>query len=818
MPSSRSPRQFHAVTSKHCHRRSVYMIGVLLILVQMAAYHVMDANRTEAFTENKAYTKLAHDNPVRIPDDWIPLLDKPFYIYDELLMIDGATLAGQKRSLRTLVRDSSMDWSEYSQDLWFTLAALEHPMRTRNPALAQLFVVPFLTHLVAESSNLSFCWEGLCGKDVVEYADEILRRSPYLKEKPHIVVATHPDAPRILQGTAFAEHCHVLGLENQQFNAVDKLTVPTIHFGHVSTCKTKSKKPVKLHVPDLKSYKDVCQALECTVDVCKGHLGWYPAKATSTSLGHLWGDVRLENMLLSDTIPIFTNHSQYKALPDWIDWDQISYFLEEKENLPALVTDTLTYESKRTALQENRDLIDWTTIVPFDTYMFMLARQLLVQRKEDHQRQAIKPQYSALKLDTLVHPTRKQVWCGEAGYANSCSECPTNFGEYPSNGCQGTCHWCDYGITENPLSSAHPIGGNDSNRCFARPQRCHEPDLETIVKDLARPSTPYEGDPLGFCVEDDDSEDTNGILLAKTFKTASTTAAAVSIHLAERVARRRGLKSRRCKHQVHHKFSRRNLPKTRQSPSVLWTSVREPGSRALSAYYFYRVGRKEVEPTDEKTIKFLNSVKNHQFVQLRTQRGYASDGGYATDHQIHEDSDQLYARILREEIIPLYDFVAVTERMDESLVVLKMLWGLDTGDIIVSAAKAGEWSYNWNPKGTCFKIARTHQTDGVLDYIKTDFRSANGDFLLHAVANRSLDMTIDALGRDDFDREFAQYKALKTATTSICQSNATFPCSKTGQWQPQFKEDCYEYDVGCGYRCIDNLLDKYEKGEFALDI
>lgn len=196
--------------------------------------------------------------------------------------------------------------------------------------------------------------------------------------------------------------------------------------------------------------------------------------------------------------------------------------------------------------------------------------------------------------------------------------------------------------------------------------------------------------------------------------------------------------------------------------------------------------------------------------------GTLSRVGIGGEDQIEEDSNQLYARILREEILPLYDFVAVTERMDESLVVLKMLWGLDTGDIIVSAAKAGEWSYNWNPKGTCFKIPRTVKTQGVLDYIQTDFRRANGDFLLHAVANRSLDLTIDALGREEFDREFTKYKQLKTTTTALCQGNATFPCSKTGEWQEGFREDCYEYDVGCGYRCIDNLLDQYERGEFAL--
>lgn len=163
--------------------------------------------------------------------------------------------------------------------------------------------------------------------------------------------------------------------------------------------------------------------------------------------------------------------------------------------------------------------------------------------------------------------------------------------------------------------------------------------------------------------------------------------------------------------------------------------------------------------------------------------------------------------------MPLYDFIAVTERMEESLVVLKLLWGLEHGDIIVSAAKAGAWSYNWNPKETCFKIPKSQRTDAVMNYIKTDFRKENGDFLLHAIANRSLEMTIESLGRDRFNQELQKHRQLKAFTMKHCQNNTTFPCSTSGEWQEGFQESCYDYDVGCGYRCIDDVLDRYESGE-----
>ena len=211
-----------------------------------------------------------------------------------------------------------------------------------------------------------------------------------------------------------------------------------------------------------------------------------------------------------------------------------------------------------------------------------------------------------------------------------------------------------------------------------------------------------------------------------------------------------------------------------------------------------------------------NNVKNHQLVQLRTQRGTSSDRGSSVRReQIETDSNQLFARINREEINPLYDFVAVTKRMDESLIVLKMLWGLETGDIIVSSAKAGQYSYNWELKGTCFHIPRTVKSEGVMEHIRTDFRKANGDFLLHAISNRSLDLTIDSLGCENFDR--SKYTKLRKLATSQCMTNTTFPCSLTGEWQPEYKGDCDEFDVGCGYRCIDNILDQYESGKLALE-
>jgi hypothetical protein len=148
---------------------------------------------------------------------------------------------------------------------------------------------------------------------------------------------------------------------------------------------------------------------------------------------------------------------------------------------------------------------------------------------------------------------------------------------------------------------------------------------------------------------------------------------------------------------------------------------------------------------------------------------------------------------------------------------LPLTWGLEDGDIIVSLAKqAGGWSHNWDPLGECFDVPKLSASRAVKQYLSTQFHDGNADFVLHSVANRSLDLTIDALGRDRVNEELQRHKKLKALVAHRCQSNVTFPCSHEGTWQEYYVEDCYEDDMGCGHRCIDDVLDKYEKGEFDM--
>jgi len=112
--------------------------------------------------------------------------------------------------------------------------------------------------------------------------------------------------------------------------------------------------------------------------------------------------------------------------------------------------------------------------------------------------------------------------------------------------------------------------------------------------------------------------------------------------------------------------------------------------------------------------------------------------------------------------------------------------------------------------GKCVKLAKAFVSPGVQKYLDSNaWNSQNfGDVLLHMIANRSLDLTIDqSIGRKEFERKLEEYKRLKALDQEICAPTTILPCSKDGKNQVgSSRENCYAEDYGCGYPCIDRML------------
>jgi hypothetical protein len=154
----------------------------------------------------------------------------------------------------------------------------------------------------------------------------------------------------------------------------------------------------------------------------------------------------------------------------------------------------------------------------------------------------------------------------------------------------------------------------------------------------------------------------------------------------------------------------------------------------------------------------------------------------------------------------------VTERWEESMVVMKLLLNedLEYADFVVLKSKeSGTNSRKNQAMKTCHYIPIATTPPEVAEYVQTTYRQNNPDYLLYAAVNRSLDLTIDLLGRRLVENGVRQLQKMQALAQKECLSTAIFPCSANGTWQPGYEEDCYKKDFGCGYRCVDAVLDEY---------
>ena len=135
-----------------------------------------------------------------------------------------------------------------------------------------------------------------------------------------------------------------------------------------------------------------------------------------------------------------------------------------------------------------------------------------------------------------------------------------------------------------------------------------------------------------------------------------------------------------------------------------------------------------------------------------------------------------------EEILNGYNFLGVMERMDESLAVLKLILDLKLSDMLYLSAKT-KGSYE-RFRRNCIKIEETKVTLLMKEYVySTMFEQfTNPDVLLYRAVNKSLDLTIEELGRDTVDRTVKALRWAQKRVDEKCSGDVVkFPCSKDGR-------------------------------------
>jgi hypothetical protein len=212
--------------------------------------------------------------------------------------------------------------------------------------------------------------------------------------------------------------------------------------------------------------------------------------------------------------------------------------------------------------------------------------------------------------------------------------------------------------------------------------------------------------------------------------------------------------------------------------------VRQPASLVLSLIFHFLVSRGGLVPTDENVIDKLGDFRNMQV-------GYTMS--LTRDRAVKTS---------------VYDFLAVTDRMEESLVVMKLLWGLYDEDVLVLPAKIGGGYEDRGGKTTnCSLTIKPFRTPAVDKYIQEEFQKDNMGYVFYAAASYSLDKTIDMLGREKVEAEVERHRALQKLVNSQCASEAFFPCSANGTLQrKETRQSCYYQDSGCGHACVNRVV------------
>jgi len=317
-----------------------------------------------------------------------------------------------------------------------------------------------------------------------------------------------------------------------------------------------------------------------------------------------------------------------------------------------------------------------------------------------------------------------------------------------------------------------------------------------------------------------------GLLFQKTPKCASTTSAGVALRIARNLARRMGVGTQYCESRFTHgsqgsdAYWAMRFQKRDRQRSFLWTMIREPTSRYLSNY-FYLCATHATSAKGKPAFGCENFQIYHGQQPDDFYLSYLSTRGFGTRSVIRMGSGQSRKKVVREAnlVVSEYDFIGIVERYEESLVVLMLLLDLRMSDVLYFSSKArgglvvGQRGAARNAPEVCKRIEPTVVDRDLQTYLqsrrwKDRIRS---DSLLYRTANRSLDLTIDSLGKELVDANVARLRHAQRTVTERCEGQVVMPCNREGDAPLKGgTTDCVTRDWGCGFSCLDQVATELE--------
>lgn len=307
--------------------------------------------------------------------------------------------------------------------------------------------------------------------------------------------------------------------------------------------------------------------------------------------------------------------------------------------------------------------------------------------------------------------------------------------------------------------------------------------MQEWVDQLARPYTPKS---IPCFPPDDEGHGPidKGFVFTKPFKTASTTAASVHIRLSHLAAAQ---KWEHCRMRYDHDPAFKTFFGSNET--FAWSVVREPHARALSHAVYSATRKNQSIVTEEDMRKAMKEEPEGHYMHFLT---WIGDDITTFDH---------------------FDFLAITERFDESMVVLSMLLDVPLSHEFYRKEKSG-YTFMAGSPGHCAKVPR------VSDKVRATARNMAGwddyhawDTALYHAANKSLDLTIDALGRDVVEEKLKRFRRHVRQAEEHCRAHTQPVCDADGKLGPVGRfSTCFERDMGCSSDCLNEF--SVTHGEF----
>eukprot|EP00550_Attheya_septentrionalis_P003301 CAMPEP_0198290138 /NCGR_PEP_ID=MMETSP1449-20131203/8102_1 /TAXON_ID=420275 /ORGANISM="Attheya septentrionalis, Strain CCMP2084" /LENGTH=406 /DNA_ID=CAMNT_0043988587 /DNA_START=170 /DNA_END=1391 /DNA_ORIENTATION=+ len=213
--------------------------------------------------------------------------------------------------------------------------------------------------------------------------------------------------------------------------------------------------------------------------------------------------------------------------------------------------------------------------------------------------------------------------------------------------------------------------------------------------------------------------------------------------------------------QVSDELHLQNREKHR---SLLFTFLREPRDWNLARYFHHYVAahKRIPNPMDMKRFVSHNGNEQSRYIRLTP---------WEDEEDSNKSQSQSRAVAIAKEILRDYDFIGLVEEPELSLVVFRLLFGLEARDILyVPSALAGTITY-LRLNGTCVPTGPQFVYPDVDDFMHSDewIRANEIDLALYKEIRKSLEATIDhVLGRDTFEAALAEHKRLMAAVVSKC--------------------------------------------------